>query len=98
MVAIERDGVGVQLFAPEGVFEFAANALGLLVQLGGAVGFSECRGHDGGGAASGVDVALHFAERDGPARERAIGVEDGVLGILPTLMDESGAGLTVVFD
>jgi hypothetical protein len=45
-----------------------------------------------------VDVALNFGERDGAVGEPAVGVEDRVLGVPPTLLDETPRRLPVIFD
>ena len=49
-------------------------------------------------ASRAVHIGLHFAQRDRTLRELAAAMEDGVLGILPTLIGEAGIGLAVVFD
>ena len=45
-----------------------------------------------------VDVALHLGQRDRAFRQTAVGMEDGVLGILPALVGEPLLGRAVVFD
>ena len=49
-------------------------------------------------AFGGVDVALHLGERDRTLGERAVVVEDGIVRILPALIDETVVVLPVVFD
>src|ERR1043166_3371077 len=46
----------------------------------------------------GVDIALHFAERDGPLCQLAIRVEDRVGGVLPALIDQPRRRLPVIFN
>ena len=52
----------------------------------------------GGGEARGVGVALHFAQRDRAFGEAPVGVEDGIVGILPALLHEALRRAAVVFD
>jgi hypothetical protein len=45
-----------------------------------------------------VDVTLHLRERDRALRQMPVGVEDGVLRILPALVGETLLGGAVIFD
>ena len=45
-----------------------------------------------------IDVALHLAERDRALRDRAVGVEDRVVGILPALIDQTLLVGAVILD
>ena len=45
-----------------------------------------------------VDVALHLGERDRAFGQAAVGVEDGVVGVLPALIGQALLGGAIVFD
>ena len=45
-----------------------------------------------------VDVALHLGQRDRAFGQMAVGMEDGVLGILPALVGQTLFGRPVIFD
>ena len=87
--AVEGQGVGVEVFAPEGRLEALPQRRRLAVQFVGPPRAPQDAGQQGGGAAGRVDVALDLAQGDGSGRGRAVGVEDRVVRILPSLVDEA---------
>src|SRR5437660_8198315 len=98
LLAVERDRVSRQIIAPESVVELAPQCLG---------GFCESRRYRVVAERarqlcrvplSGIDIALHLAERDRTIGEFAICMKDRVPGILPTLISEAGGALAVIFD
>jgi hypothetical protein len=64
LLAVERQGVGSDVVAPERLFEPNPEILGLAVKLGGAFCESAGGGHLCAKALRSVDVTLHLAERD----------------------------------
>ena len=85
LLAVERQGVGGDLLAPEVLLEFLAQLLGLPLQLLGVIVLAEQAGQRGGRLARGVDVPLHLAEGDRTLHEPAVAVEDGIERVLPPL-------------
>ena len=98
MVAVERQHERPQALVPKRLGEARAQHL-RLAQIGlGARRMAQRRGDLGGAAKRAVDVALHLAERDGPLGQRAVGVKDGIVRVLPSLLDEPLVGLARVLD
>src|SRR4029078_5274765 len=97
-VAIEGQGVGADILTPEGFIEAAAQKIGLPPEGGGAVVISKLCSNLRGGALGAIDIALHFAERDRRLGERAIGMEDRIVAVLPALIHKSGRRLAIIFD
>ena len=86
----KRQRVGGELFAPERLFEPLAAAVGAgRCNRRRSSWPSRAHGHLGRGAPGGVDVALHFAQRDRCLGQRAVGVEHGIERILPALRDQA---------
>ncbi len=52
----------------------------------------------GHGPVGGEGVALHLDQRDGPIREAAVGVEDGILAVLPALVGQARVLPALVVD
>ena len=96
--AVERNRVRPDVFAPEGPVELFAQFLGPMGEFGRSVRLTQQGRQRGARPPRGIDVALHFAERDRPLGKRAVGVKDGVVGILPALMDQAVGRLPVIFD
>ena len=96
LVAVQGQGVGGQLLAPECLLEPLAQRLGLLRQLRGPVRPPQHGSQRRAGPPGGVDVALHLAQSDGAMRQRAVGVEDGVVGVLPPLVQQAIGRLPLI--
>src|SRR5690348_9562014 len=92
-LAIQRDRVGRNLIAPEGSLKAGSQRFCLGLQLSGARSFAENGCQPGRPALGRVDVALHFAQRDWSPCQRAVGMEDGIIRIFPTLLDQSILGM-----
>src|SRR5688572_17890013 len=45
-----------------------------------------------------VHISLYFDERDWPHGQFAIGVEHGIVAVLPALVREPGVGLPIILD
>src|SRR5258708_39951979 len=86
---VERQRVSSDLRTPERAFEMPGEAARFGVELarGGVISHPPraMRRH----ALGGVDIALHFGERDRAFRQPAVGMEHRVVGILPALIDEA---------
>src|SRR5437868_2057398 len=96
--AVQRNRVSRQLLAPEGGFEIFAERLSLKTQFRGTAGMAE-RGCDLRGAEpGGVHVPLDLTQRDGTFGQRAVRVKNGILRILPTLLDEAFGRAAEIFD
>ena len=99
LVAVERQHVGAELLVPEGLVEAVAQLGGAAVHRGHLlVAALEAAGDRGGGAPGGVGVGLHLDQRDRAAGERAVGVEDRVVAVLPALVDQAVGVLPAVLD
>ena len=90
--------VGAEAFAPERLLEAFGERVCLRVERLAAYAFAEPTGGARRQALGGIDIALHLAKRDRPLRQRAVGVEDGVVGVLPALVGEPGLAAAVIFD
>jgi hypothetical protein len=86
LVAVERQGVGADVLAPERALEAPAQFARLGLQRLGPLGHPEDARAFGGQAPRQVDVALHLDQRDRPLGQAAVGVEHGIEGVLPALV------------
>src|SRR5205814_8595366 len=98
LLAIEREHVGFQLIAPEGVLESPPQFLGGITEprRPHVVAKRACQLRRV--AFGGVDVALYLAQRDRAGRDFTVGMKDRVAGIFPALIGEPGGALTLIFD
>ena len=97
--AIERERIGADIRAPERLLELIARRCSAsLPSFDASVRWPSRVGNRREGALGRVDVALHLAERDRPLRQRAVGMEDGVVGVLPALVGKAAVRLAVVLD
>src|SRR3546814_9621892 len=83
---------------PELLFEQSPERLGLGVNVLRSVPFSKGAGELAGGAAGGIDIALHLAQRDRALRQRPVRMEDGIVAVLPSLVGEAAVGHPAIFD
>src|SRR2546428_6347706 len=96
--AVQREGVELDVRKPEALFDRGA-------QLSRALPPSSCRvavaaalckrGHR---AQCGIDIALHFDERDRPLGEAAVGMKYRIDAVLPSLVGETGRACGRVID
>ena len=99
LVAVERDRVGAELLAPEAALEaLRLQRLRAGAQLRASAVVAELRGQLGGAQLGLVDVALHLAQRDRRLGQRAVGVEDRVVRVLPALLHQAVAAAPRVLD
>src|ERR671912_2378489 len=96
--AVESKRVGPDVRAPERLLKPIAHILRFAAEPQRKLPKAEPGGHRRKGALGGVDVALDLAQRDRSLGERAVGVEDGVVGVLPSLIGEAAFRLAVVLD
>ncbi len=96
--AIERECVGAELLAPERRLKTLGKKLRLGLQLPHHVEAAQPPGAARCQPLGGEHIALHFGKRDMPLGQTAVGVEDGVEGILPALIGESELAGAPVFD
>src|SRR3546814_16572876 len=80
---VKRQRVGAEPVDPELLFEQSPERLGLGVNVLRSVPFSKGAGELAGGAAGGIDIALHLAQRDRALRQRPVRMEDGIVAVLP---------------
>ena len=98
LVAVEGQGVGAQVVAPEALLERVAQPLGLAAQRARTLVVAK-RGRELGGVHLGrIHVALHLAERHRPFGQRAVGMEDRVVRVLPALVRQAAIGGARVLD
>src|SRR5438128_12406856 len=74
LVAVQRQGIRGEVFAPKSLFETLLQRLCLLEQPLGPVGASEHGSDLGCPAAGRVNVALHFTQGDRALRQAAVGM------------------------
>ena len=98
LVAVERQRIGAELLAPERLLETLGEQLRLGLELAHHVETAEPPGAARRQPLGGEHVALHLGERDMAFGELAVGVEDGVEGILPALVGEPQLAGAPVFD
>ena len=97
-IAVARERVGSDVFDPEFLFDGAAKILGTLPPARGRLRVAAPVAERGHGTKRGVGVALHLNNRDRPMRERAVGMEDGVVAVFPALIDETVTGARAIAD
>ena len=93
LVAVERQRVGRELVAPERLLEAARRSVGAR-RCAARRARARCPARVASAAACAprrVDVALHLAQRDRPLGQRAVGVEDRVVRVLPALLHQPAA-------
>jgi len=95
--AVQRDGIRGEFFAPEGILESLPEHIGFSPQVRAALVKTQGRGDFGDGALSRIHVSLHLAQCDGCVRQAAILMEDGILRILPPLMEQAFRRPAAVF-
>ena len=97
-VAVERQRIGVEIRAPERRLEAFGEPHRLGIEVIGREIETEpartTRGHLFGG----IDIALHFDQRDGALGEPAIGVKDRVMRIFPALIGQALIARAMIFD
>src|SRR5262249_34671059 len=97
LVTIERQRVVVDLRTPERCVETLGQPSRLGIKRVCSDLVAEQSGAAGSQTLGGVHVALYFGEGDRRRRGGSVGVEDGIEGILPTLIDEAVLAGALVF-
>src|SRR5437867_1408736 len=87
--AIERKCVCGKFVRPETLFESSRQGFRLLRQIARSCIIAEELSQFGGRQLGSVNVALHFAQSDWSFGGRPVGVENRIVRVLPTLMDET---------
>ena len=98
LLPVQRQRIGAQVFAPESILEPFGERGGLGVERLTALVLAEPARRACRQALGRIDIALHLAEGDRPLRDRAVGVEDCVVGVLPALVGEAGFAGAAIFD
>src|ERR1700730_9407764 len=98
LVSIERQGIGAKTLAPKSRLEFLLQRLRLAAQPGFEIIFAHAMREFRGMRLGPEHVALHFAKRDRPFGQRATGVENRIIRILPALIDKARRVLPRIFD
>ena len=97
-VAVQREDIGVERRVEKGSVEPVAQFIRPRPVAGRPhriAGRFEQAGRCLPGA---IDIGLHFGERDRPARDAAIGMEDAVMAVLPALILQALIGQPAIFD
>src|ERR1700677_251866 len=98
-VAVERQGIGRKLLTPELLLKAGAQIFGLHFESGSCRGtFSRASAQGGRRLFCGVYVTLHFTKSDGGFCDGSIGVKNGVVRILPSLLHQTLGRLFAIFD
>ena len=80
------------------MLEAIRKAVGLLAKPTRSIGKPELLGALRCKGLGRIDIALHLGERDRPARQWPIGMKDGVMRILPALVDQPLLAVTEILD
>ena len=84
--AVEGQNVGAEIVRPEHLLKSPLKFLRLAGKFLGAGILTERACQFGCSALGADNVSLHFAERHRTLDQRAVRVEDGIAGVLPTLL------------
>src|SRR6266576_1133868 len=95
--AIERECVCGKFVTPETLFESSEQSFRLFRQVACLCIVTEELSQFGRRQLGSVKVALHFAQSDWSFGRRTVGVENRIMRVLPTLMDETEFRLASVF-
>src|SRR5438105_10071548 len=87
--AVQGDRIAADLLAPERGLEPLPQLPRLLLQRLGERRVADDARERGTGELGVVDIALHFAQRDGRVGEPAVGMEYRVVRILPALLHQA---------
>ena len=96
LVAVQSQGVGGQLLAPERLLEPLPQRLSLLRQLRRPVHPPQRGSQRRTGPLGGVHVPLNLAQSDGAMRQRAVRVEDSSVSVLPPLVHQAMGRLPLI--
>src|SRR5947208_9080161 len=97
LVAVQRERVGRQVVAPERGLEPLAQCVRLLREGSGNYRMIQRRRQRRGVSLGAINVGLNFAKSDRTFGQAAVLVEDGVVRILPTLIDQPFGILALIF-
>src|SRR6266496_6063674 len=95
--AIERKRVCGKFVTPETLFKSSGQGFRLLRQIARPSIIAEELSQFGRRQLGSVNVALHFAQSDWSFGGRAVSVENRIVRVLPTLMDETEFRPTSIF-
>src|SRR5271157_973428 len=93
LAAVESQGKGAEILAPESRIEILSQDLRFAAQLDLQIILAHAMRELSCVRLRGKHIALHFTKRDRPARQCAVGVKDRIVGILPALIDQARSGL-----
>src|SRR5256885_117473 len=97
LVAVQRERVGRQVVAPERGLEPLAQRVRLLREGRGSYRVVQRRGQRRCVSLGAINVGLNLAKSDRTFGQAAILVEDGVVRILPALIDQPLGILALIF-
>src|ERR1700730_19450582 len=86
LISVERQGISSKILAPKSRLEFLLQRLRLAAQPGFEIILAPAMREFRGMCLGPEHIALHFAKRDRPFGQRAIGVKDRIIRILPALI------------
>src|SRR5262245_14603619 len=98
LLAVERQRIGAEVVAPERLLETHLQRRRARPPARRQVRLATRRRQHRRANPGGVRVALYLAERDRRRGELPVGVEDRVLRILPSLVQQAVPAATAVFD
>ena len=98
LVAVERERVGASSSHQNALSNCSRSASASLARRARRSASPSAAASARRAALGGVDVALHLAQRDRAFGERAVGVEDRVVRILPALLDQARSASARVLD
>src|ERR1700730_15717937 len=98
LISIERQGKGAKILAPKRRPEIRLQTLRLAAQPDFEIILAHAMRKFRGMRLGPEHIALHFAKRDRPFGECAIGMKDRIKRILPALIDKARGVLPRIFD
>ena len=87
LVAVQRQGIGGEVVAPEGALETLLQDMRLALECGGLSRMAERSRQNGRRPFRRKHIPLNLAKSDGSLRQRAVRMKNGIVRIFPPLLD-----------
>src|SRR5262249_49982754 len=98
LLAIQSNGVGGNVVAPERRFESLSKYFGVPPKVTPALRVPKLVCRLGNSCLSGVYICLHLAKCNGTFCKRTVGMKHGIVRVFPALLDEASGRPAVVLD
>ena len=97
LLAVQRQRIGGELFTPELLFKALPQVFRLNFQGSRSLRAAGNSAQTSRRQLRGINVSLHFTERDGRFRNRSVGMKNRIVRILPTLLHQPFGTMPPVF-